>query len=215
MTRVPDFITASLDEAQGWADESRLLLTSSGAEYSPNMTADLVLSQDTMAGTVVRENTNISVIISCSQETYQMPDVRGMAQEEALAALTCMDLAVDTQEGSYDGLAAGAVAGQSTEPGAEIHTGDAVTLTLSAGSGRAGTVPKLEGLSYEEALAAAESAGVNLVVKARPFTDAYQDGQVMQQSPGAGGSVSAGQTVEIQVAQQPRSFAMPNLLFKS
>lgn len=215
MTRVPDFITASLDEAQGWADESHLLLTSSGAEYSPNMTADLVLSQDTMAGTVVRENTNISVIISCSQETYQMPDVRGMAQEEALAALTCMDLAVDTQEGSYDGLAAGAVAGQSTEPGAEIHTGDAVTLTLSAGSGRAGTVPKLEGLSYEEALAAAESAGVNLVVKARPFTDAYQDGQVMQQSPGAGGSVSAGQTVEIQVAQQPRSFAMPNLLFKS
>lgn len=215
MTRVPDFITASLDEAQGWADESHLLLTSSGAEYSPNMTADLVLSQDTMAGTVVRENTNISVIISCSQETYQMPDVRGMAQEEALAALTCMGLAVDTQEGSYDGLAAGAVAGQSTEPGAEIHTGDAVTLTLSAGSGRAGTVPKLEGLSYEEALAAAESAGVNLVVKARPFTDAYQDGQVMQQSPGAGGSVSAGQTVEIQVAQQPRSFAMPNLLFKS
>ena len=90
-----------------------------------------------------------------------------------------------------------------------------MTLTLSAGSGRAGTVPKLEGLSYEEALAAAESAGVNLVVKARPFTDAYQDGQVMQQSPGAGGSVSAGQTVEIQVAQQPRSFAMPNLLFKS
>lgn len=71
MTRVPDFITASLDEAQGWADESHLLLTSSGAEYSPNMTADLVLSQDTMAGTVVRENTNISVIISCSQETYQ------------------------------------------------------------------------------------------------------------------------------------------------
>ena len=56
-TRVPDFITASLDEAQGWADESHLLLTSSGAEYSPNMTADLVLSQDTMAGTVVRENT--------------------------------------------------------------------------------------------------------------------------------------------------------------
>lgn len=73
----------------------------------------------------------------------------------------------------------------------------------------------MEGLSYEEALAAAESAGVNLVVKARPFTDAYQDGQVMQQSPGAGGSVSAGQTVEIQVAQQPRSFAVPNLLFKS
>ena len=94
-----------------------------------------------------------------------------MTEDYARQALECMGVAVTMQDGEKNGVSAGCVTAQSIEPYAEIGTGDAVTLTVAKKSkGTAGTVPKLTGMSYEDALKAASSAGITLTVTRKEFS---------------------------------------------
>lgn len=62
------------------------------------------------------KNTRISVTVSTGKEKYLMPDVTGMTQEAATAAIACMGVQVSATEATQPGLAAGCVSTQSVNP---------------------------------------------------------------------------------------------------
>lgn len=216
MTRVPDFVTANFGEAQQWASDAMLLISSSGSQYAPHTADNIVLSQDVSVGSVVVENTAVSVLISTGQESYSLPDVTGMLVGDARDALECMGLEVLVEEGSQPGLAANSVIAQSIEPYSSVSFGETISLTVTPeGESGAGQVPNLVGLTYEEALSEAAEAGISLVVNEKIFSKEHRNTEVIAQNLDVGAGLSDGAAVEVTIALEWREFSMPNLMFKS
>ena len=217
MTRVPDFITADFEQAKQWAAEANLQIGNAGAEYVPNADENVVLLQDVFSGTVVLDNSLVSVIVSIGEESYPMPDVTGMSLEDATKMLDAMNLEIETVSvDEVPGLASGCVAVQSVEPYSEIKGGSSVTLNItSSGTSSTSKAVNFVGMSLDDALKAAEEACIVLRVTERIFTNQYADTQVLTQSLQKGTDVTAGQVVEVTLAASMRQFTMPNLMYKS
>lgn len=217
MTRVPDFVTADFAQAQEWAGEAVLLIGSTGTEYVPNAAENVVLRQDVYSGAVVLENTMVSVVVSTGEESYYLPDVTGMEIEAARKALECMGLEIiEAPCDQRAGLAANCVVSQDIEPYTVVKTGDTITINVTdSGSGSAGTVCKLTGLGYSEALEAAAGAGAVIRVTGRVFSDSCTAPQIQSQSVAEGTAIVAGTVIDVTVAVPMQQFTMPNLLYKS
>ena len=216
MTRVPDMINASMDDAQTWLDEAGLQVTQAGTVYTPGLAENVVLAQDISAGSVVMKNTMLSLTVSTGKEIYQMPDLTGMTEEYAKRALECMGAMVTTQDGGRNGLSPGCIVSQSIEPYAEIGTGDTVVLTVSReNGGAAGTVPQLTGMGYDEALNAAAAAGLTLTVTHKEFTHDCSTPTIKSQAVQAGGKAGADGVVGVEVLLPWHSFQMPNLNYRT
>lgn len=216
MARVPDLINADVDDAQKWLEEVSLQINNAGAVYSPGIPENVVLEQDTMAGSVVMKNTVVSLTVSTGKEKYLMPDVTGMTEAYARRALECMGLTVTTVDGKKQGLSADCVVSQSIDAYTEVGTGDAVELTVVRGNtGAAGTAPELTGLSYDEAVAAAAKAGVTLTVTRKEFSHDCDAAKVTEQNIKKGAAVKNGQCIEVTVTLPWHEFPMPNLMYKT
>ena len=215
MTRVPDFVTATYEEAQAWAADSRLLLENGGAEYAPGVMGDLVLSQSVQNGEIVEDNTLVSVVVSTGEEHYPIPNVVGMPLEKATVRMECTGLKVEVQEESKPGLAKDCVVTQSLEPFTESEFGETVVLTVNR-SGESGKVnaPDFTGLTFEQALQKAEETGVKVCVYERRFSDDYAPEEVMRQDVAPETELEEGQVISLTLAQPWRVFEMPNLLYK-
>ena len=216
MSRVPNLVNFSMEEVQGWIDEAELLVSNTGGTYSPGIPADIVLSQDISAGSVVMKNTLISVTVSTGEEIYQMPDVTGMTSEYAQQAITCMGVEVMTETSTAAGISTGCVISQSIAPYEEIKTGDTVVLTVADnGENPAGTVPGVVGLMYDDAIATAAEAGVSLVVTAKVFSETCTAPSVQSQGVEEGTELAAGESIAVTVELPWHEFTMPNLMYKT
>ena len=215
MTRVPDFVSASFEEAQAWAEEASVLLSSIGTEYVPNTDGDLVLSQDALVGSVVASNSEVGVVLSTSEEEYLLPDVSGMALEDAQYILTCMGLSVATTGGTQAGLAPDCIVAQSIEPYEKVTSGTEITLTVNQeAQGAGGSAPNFVGMTYDQALEAAARAGIGLLVSEKVFSSDVTEPIVQQQEIASGEMVPSEEPLRITVALADREFPMPNLLYK-
>ena len=216
MTRVPDTINSSIEDAQKWLGEAQLQVTQSGAVYNPLLPENVVLAQDISAGSVVMKNTMLSLTVSTGKEIYQMPDLAGMSEEQARKALECMDVSVATIDGSEAGLSPDCVVAQSVKPYDEVGTGDRVELTVSRGAaGTAGSAPKLVGMSYTDALSAAAGAGCTLTVTRKTFSRDCTVPTVSSQAVQAGATANDGGIVGVELIIPWHSFSVPNLNYKT
>lgn len=216
MTRVPDTINSSIEDAQKWLGEAKLQVTQSGAVYNPLLPENVVLAQDISAGSVVMKNTMLSLTVSTGKEIYQMPDLAGMSEEQARKALECMDVSVATIDGSEAGLSPDCVVAQSVKPYDEVGTGDRVELTVSRGAaGTAGSAPKLVGMSYTDALSAAVGAGCTLTVTRKTFSRDCTVPTVSSQAVQAGVTANDGGIVGVELIIPWHSFSVPNLNYKT
>lgn len=215
-TFVSYFVGATLEDAEKQAENAVLVISRSAAEYSPNMDAGLILRQDIPAGSIMEKNTIVNLTISSGIETYSLPDVTGLSLSEARYALECMGLEVLTEEGYQEGLAANCVISQSIAPYSDINYGETITLTVTPdGEPESGTAPDLIGMTYTKALAAADAAGVQLVVSEKVFSREHADTEVLEQSMDPGDEINAEDCIEITIALQWREFVMPNLMYKN
>lgn len=216
MARVPEMVNESVTDAETWLEEAGLILSNSGSEFSPELLENLVLSQDVAGGSIVPENSVVTVKVSTGEEYYPMPDVVGMTEEKARMSLESLGLEVLTVAASEKGLSPNCVVSQDVAPFEDVKCGGTVTLGVTeGGSSKGGTAPDLKGMSYEDALKAAAEAGITLTVKEKLFSDQYEDGTIIEQSIQAGQTVKEGESIEISIALKQREFTMPNLLYKS
>ena len=101
---------------------------------------------------------------------------------------------------------------QSPREGTQVSRGSTVTITVGTGP-RLVEMPRLIGLTYEEALDALNEVGLEAqrtnVFSQRP------EGTVAGQNPKAGEQVAEGTEVEVRVSQGPRRVEVPDVLDQS
>lgn len=215
-TYVVDFSQKDRESAMASAEAHKLNFVEDAPEYSSRIMPDYVIRQDINPFMVVLENSDISLVFSSKEEDYSLPDVVGYTEEEARAALECMDLQVISTIGEKTpGVARGCVLEQDLAPYTEVKTGDTVYITVAdSADAKACTVPELVGKTMENALMAANEAGATLIVTDKIFTDEKQHTEVLTQSVAAGEGIDADTAVEVTIALSTREFKMPNLIYK-
>lgn len=131
--------------------------------------------------------------------TANVPDMENMELAKAERAATLSGLNVEVVEINHDTISAGMVIMQSPSEGEVLRKGDSVLLTVSKGP-KDKKVPKVVGLTLNDAIATANSYGLILTVVEYAVSDDVQADFVLSQVPEAGGTCKAGDIIQVTVS---------------
>ena len=107
---------------------------------------------------------------------------------------------INSQPEASNDAPAGTVIRVDPAPGTEVPPDQAITLVVSAGREKV-SVPRVEGLSEDNARRLIESAGLSVEVSDQEVQNQDQDGTVLTQSPAPNAQVELGSTVNIVVGR--------------
>ena len=141
---------------------------------------------------------------------YQsMPDVTGLAQNQAEQALTSDGLKYTVKQSSSTTVRSGDVI--STDPGSgqPVSDGSSVTLTVSAGAGQV-SVPNVTGLTQSDATNQLKSAGfVVAVASGTQYSSSVASGDVVSYTPS--GTQTQGTTITLTISAGAGQSTVPDV----
>lgn len=103
-------------------------------EFSEEIAAGLVISQDPSNGFSVAEGSTVKLVISQGRQAITVPNVIGKDQNTAVAELTAAGLTVAVAQEYSDAAVAGTIIGQSIEANKTVEFGQEITIAVSMGS---------------------------------------------------------------------------------
>ncbi|WP_239021809.1 Stk1 family PASTA domain-containing Ser/Thr kinase [Nocardioides jishulii] len=129
------------------------------------------------------------------------PSVLGMDRAAAVEALEAAGLEVEVGDPSYsEDVPVDDVVSTDPGPGDRVLPGDTVVLSLSRGPERY-DVPKLSGLSVDEAQAALERMKLEFGRQVDRYHETVPEGQVISSNPKAGATLRPGTAVNVVVSK--------------
>ncbi|HEV2951473.1 MAG TPA: Stk1 family PASTA domain-containing Ser/Thr kinase [Actinomycetota bacterium] len=138
-----------------------------------------------------------------------VPLVVGLREDAAIEQIEKVGLEPIVERESSTEQKAGLVARQDPGPDRRLLEGEEVTIFVSTGAPLT-TVPRVVGMSYEEAVDALTDAGLR--AKRTPVFSDKPEGEVVRQDPAANASVREGATVRLSVSQGQETVTVPDVL---
>jgi serine/threonine-protein kinase len=130
---VPDLTKKTKAEAEELLKGAGFRVTMSGTQYSNEVDANLVLSQNPKAGTQLARGKTVSFVISLGAETGTVPDVMGESSSRAQQMIQDAGFKVSVKSAYSDTVKTGRVMDQNPTEGIKTSKGTLVTITVSQG----------------------------------------------------------------------------------
>ncbi len=194
---IPTVTGDSLDVAAATLGEAGFLINVE--EIHDALDAGLVVSTNPAAGTVTNDGATIDVFLSLGREPTVVPDLSGLGEAEAIAALTEAGLEGAVVGRSFDEeVPAGEILTQSPLAESEGLVGDEVQLIVSDGPA---PFEMTDHSGQRAATAQQELEGLGLVVEIELIDTQFSDrrGRVDSHTPAPGQEVRRGDTVILYV----------------
>ena len=205
-SQMPQTVGATLDAARALLADFELQCDVAYV-YDDQVPEGTVVSQSEDAGTWVRKNGVVTLMVCAGRSTVDVPFVVG--QDEASARQMLLDSGIRDVVVEYvaDEANNGVVLSQSPEPSA-VQRETTVVLTVGA---RPCTVPGLLGMSREAAELAIVAAGLKVGTVTEAYSQDGQPGSVIAQSLQPESTALEGATVDLTIVQyaQPEYFVDP------
>ena len=150
-------------------------------------------------GDRVERGSRVRLFVSSGPEQATMPDVVGLTREAAETRLTREGLEVRVVRESSD-KPEDEVISQSPPAGTKLDKDQRVTITVSEGETQV-DVPNLVGLPEADARRLLRAENLGITVRRRATDNEEEDGQVLDQRPGAGVEVDEGRSVIVFVGR--------------
>jgi eukaryotic-like serine/threonine-protein kinase len=188
-----DLVNQPADQVTARLQETMPVQVTTAEEHDDAVAEGLVIGFDPPAGTELKRDQVVTVIVSAGRAPVAVPDVVGLSPEAATANLEGLGFTVErAEDGRSAEVDAGEVMAVDPSPAAgPVAYGSTVSIQVSAGVPLV-EVPDVTGRSLEEATALLTEAG--LQVEEQTF---IAGDRVYRQSPGAGETVEMGTTVQI------------------
>ena len=151
--------------------------------HSDSVPVGEVVALEPSSGTTVDVGTPVEMLTSAGPAPVAVPEVVGLEEDQARAALEGAGLAVSQVRRVFDAEVDGGIAvGTDPDPGSDVARGDGVTLVVSNSL----TVPDIRDVPVDEATEVLDEAGFT-IVRESPITDRrVADGRVARTDPPAG-----------------------------
>ncbi|WP_145275218.1 Stk1 family PASTA domain-containing Ser/Thr kinase [Prescottella equi] len=142
----------------------------------------------------------------------EVPNVAGLTAQAAEAQLRGMNLDTSIQTRPDAVVAEGNVIATTPSAGSSVSEKSTVTLQVSSGPEQV-QVPKLAGLSQDEAAQALNAVGLRLAPEVdRAPSDPAQLDKVTAQDPSSGAKINLDSTVSITLGSGPEQVRIPNVI---
>ncbi|KAE8762691.1 Stk1 family PASTA domain-containing Ser/Thr kinase [Georgenia thermotolerans] len=166
----------------------------------------LFVESDPAVGTKVDVDSTVNLAFSSGPNAVDVPNVAGMSQDQAAAALKSAGLAVgNVSEANDPSVGIGDVISTDPKAGASAAPGTAVKLTIASPNA---DLPDLKGKTEEEASGILRSLDLGVRIETVPSGD-FPAGTVLEQSRPAG-VVARGETITLQVATEAQNAPSPS-----
>jgi eukaryotic-like serine/threonine-protein kinase len=200
---VPNVVGATLANAQITLSQAGFKVGSVGYQQGVGKTQGTVISQDPHAGSQAGKGSSVN-LIAVGATAQTVPDVIGMTQAAATAAITAAGLSLGHVTQLYSSSPAGSVTDQAPNSGVDAPAGSQVAITISRGptpstSPSAAAVPNVTGQSQSQATTTLQSAGF-VVVADQVASGSVPAGVVSAQTPAGGVLAQPGTTVTIVIS---------------
>jgi serine/threonine-protein kinase len=195
---VPNLVNKSVVDALDMLSERDLELRKAGARNSALIPESYILSQDPIPGTVVKEGTPVSVIISLGSKITVVPDLVGKPLREARVELNRAALtAGHFSEIHYRGED-GVVLAQSPGPNEEVIRDTSVHLLVSLGPRmHKYRLPNLIGHPLEKVSRLLDTMGLLIGEITTKLDFSYPQGTILDQDPRPGAPIMEGSQVSL------------------
>ena len=190
---VPTLAGMTPDAAATALTSAGLKVGSTTQSYSSTITNGMVIDGDPIAGTAVKRNSLVNILVSKGVQTLQLNSYVGQSGDQASNELTSAGFKVKSTFGYSESIPAGNVISQTPAGGAPIPVGSTVAIIVSQGSGTV-FIPNLYSLTQLAATTALEN--LQLKVKVRKI-GSKKIKHVTNISPTVGTKVKRGSTVTI------------------
>lgn len=208
-TTTPGLIGLTARQARVTLGEAGLAFATGPSTYSETVDAGEVLRTDPAGGERLIDGETVTVTLSLGPERYQVPVVRGRAEERAAAVLAAQSLSVgDTARRFHERVPAGVVVASSPGAGKALKPGAAVDLVVSRGP-RPVDVPDLTGRDADRAQNRLTRLGFQVQTTSEN-SDSVPEGDVVTQTP-SDGTLFHGDTVTVTVSEGPVLVEVPGL----
>lgn len=214
---VPNVTLADQKEADKILTHAGLKLGNITEQNDDTVPARHVVSQNPKAGTKVERGSAIDLVVSRGKEQpvpVTVPDLKGMAQEDAEKALTDAKLVPVPGNPVYsDEVDPGRVCTQSVAAGTTLNEGSQVVFSTSLGK-ETTTVPDVTGQNIDQARSTLNDAGLG-VDTTTAYSDSVAKDCVISQSIAKDTKVAKGTIVTLRVslgAKPATKVVVPNIL---
>lgn len=197
--QIPNLVGINEDEVKKKLEGTKITYEKE-EKYDADVEAGLVISQDPEYKTnyMIKENSNIKLVISLGQKIVTVPKVVGYKEKEAKEMLEAQDLEAVIVEEFDKKVEAGVVIKQDVDANKEVAAGTQVTITVSKGIEEA-VVPNVVGKPEEEAVNMLKEAGLTVSAVLNDQDTTKEDGTVLKQSIDAGSTVEKEANITITV----------------
>ncbi|GAB4007127.1 hypothetical protein GCM10029992_59950 [Glycomyces albus] len=210
-TSAPSLLDQDAESVAAYAEERGFEIEFDDGEHSETVPADGVLAQDPGVGERIRSGGTITVTLSLGPERYEVPDLAGTDEDEALDALGEFGADVTVEREYSTEYSEGQVVSTSPEAGAEVKSGAAVTVVVSRGEPPL-EVPDLVGMDESEAEELLESKGLEAGDETERYSDTIPEGAVIEHSPGPGEPADYGDEVDLVISEGPEPVEVPDVI---
>ncbi len=201
---VPDLTGKTVAEAGSELAGRRLTLQESGTEFSDRFERDRIMLQDPPAGSRIRVNRNIKVVVSGGSEMVEVPQLAGRSLEAAVKVLAEIGL----QKGLVSQIhtpqyAAGRIIAQEPAPGSpSVRRNSAIDLLVSEGEIELKYVmPDLIERPAVSTIARLNGLGFRVADIRYSYYPGHDPGIIINQFPRAGYSVSKRSLISLEVSR--------------
>ena len=205
---VPDLKGKTQEEAEKALSDVKLIGVASNPEESDAVKPGQVFKQSIEAGKTVKEGTKVAFTVALAPAESTVPNVVGLARNDAKDAIGKADLGFDAVTAYDDKVAEGKVISQSIPAGTKVKSGTTVAVTVSLGPKPAADVkvPDVTTYSWTDAETALHSAGLAARYTGDPA------GIVISQDVAAGTMVAPNTLVTVTLASPTPTVSVPNLI---
>lgn len=199
---VPNVVGKQVDTARNILISSNLRVSVTDG-FSDKVPVGYVISQSPEAGTTVKEQRTINLIVSKGAEVTVVPDLRGLNRRDAELQLKNAGLKLGRVDEQFTAdVPADAVISQNPRPPAQVSKGTAVDIVVSKGAGPKKLVlPDFRGSPLSTVTSQIESLKLKVGTVTEVASDKYPPGTIVNQTPAAGSEVTEGSSVNFDVAK--------------
>ena len=200
MVTVPNVEGLTQDAATTAITGAKLTVGTVIQQSSNTVATGKVISQDPASGSSSAQGSQVKLVISSGPQMVTVPNVEGLTQDAATAAITGAKLIVGTiTQQAGDTVATGKVISQDPASGSSVAQGSPVNLVISSGPQMV-TVPNVEGLTQDAATTAITGAKLTVGTITQQASNTVVIGNVISQDPASGSSVAQGSPVNLVIS---------------
>ncbi|MCM1178802.1 MAG: Stk1 family PASTA domain-containing Ser/Thr kinase [Clostridium sp.] len=170
--------------------------------YDASFEEGIVMSQDILEGTELKEGDKVKLIISKGAEMMPVPDVVGKSLEEATTLLKAAGFEVETDEEYSEEVEQDLIISQEPNGEAEAAKGSTVRIVVSKGKEvKVAVVPDLKKKTVTEAEQALSGVNLKLGNVSQEYSETVKEGQVISQSIASGTEVKEETAIDITISK--------------